>query len=898
MKPPKPLPAPARWLINQMVPTDWRESVAGDLAEERARRRARGRSAGSIWASAAAARVAIALALERRTIPDPGAEPMWRFRIDGVIADFRQAARGLRAHRAHTIMAVLTLALGIGANAAVFNLANWLIFRPLPGVHAQDRLVAIGFGSAEGARGGVSFVDFQTLRDGAPALEAVSGYQSFALHVAPLGGASRRVDAEVVTGSYFDVLDGAVGFGRGFTSAEGTNPDATPVAVISHRAWIREFAGAPDVIGRTVVVNSHPFTVIGVTRKGFHGASRTGATDLWVPIAQHRLAIPQYPRTTLSSRQTRVLFGVIGRLRAGTSAEVAAAQLDASRAGISAAHPEDSRMAKWRFDVRPGVEARPWVRERLTRAILLLLGTVGLLLILTCANVANLMLARAASRTGEIATRVALGASRFRVARLLSAESLLLSAMAAALAMAFAWWTAGALEGTVIMQGLPPLDRAQVDSRVLMYAVGMSVVVACVAGVFPAFSLWRVDVSASLRDAGRSQTVGRRRLRHALTTAQVAVSVLLLLGAALLTRSMMTRLAIDPGFEPASVLTFSIEPGLQGYGPRQEPFYRELLERVRTVPGVRGAGLAWLQPFSQGGADTSFRLEEAPPDQRVSAEHNTVSPGFFAALGLPIVQGRDFTDTEFQRRDDQGGGVVIITESLARRVFGQAPAVGRRIVMTFPEGRVRTVVGVVRDTRQRRVTTVSTEMLFEPFGQPFQSGWASVLVGLEGDETPVAAEIRRRVAAIDPTLPIYDVERLDRAFRKQFADDLLVVRLTTVFSILAMVLAAVGLHGVLARTVADRTREFGIRAALGATPGGLAGLVSREAARVLAAGVALGLASGWWLVRFIEARLFGITPLDAASILTAVVLVSVVTLVSSVPAARRAARLDAAALLK
>jgi predicted permease len=470
--------------------------------------------------------------------------------------------------------------------------------------------------------------------------------------------------------------------------------------------------------------------------------------------------------------------------------------------------------------------------------------------------------------------------------------------MAATLAMAFAWATAAALEGTVVMQGLPPLDRAQLDLRVLTYAIALSVVVACVAGVLPASSLSRINVSSALHEAGRSQTGGRRRLRHALTTTQVAVSLVLMLGAALLTRSMISRLAIDPGFDPSSVLTFSVEPGLQNYaGPRRETFYRDLLDQVRAVPGVRAAGLAWLQPFSQGAGDTSFYLEEASAEERVSAEYNAVSSGFFAALGLPIVEGRDFSRDEFQRPDDAGGGVVIVTESLARRLAGAVPVVGRRIVM-FPEKRVRTIVGVVRDTRQRRVATVSTDVLFEPFGQSFATGWASVLVGLSGASAAVASEIPRRVAAIDPTLPIYDLERLDRSFRKQFADDILIVQLTVVFSVLAMALAAVGLHGVLARTVADRRREFGIRAALGATPGGLAGLVSREAAAVLIAGAVLGLGTGWWLVRFIEARLFGIAPLDPASILIALLLVSAVTLASSLPAARRAARLDAAALLK
>ncbi|HEY7474290.1 MAG TPA: ADOP family duplicated permease [Vicinamibacterales bacterium] len=892
------LPAPARWLIHRLVPEDWRESVAGDLGEERARRQARGERAGSIWVTGAAARVAVSLAIERRHVRTGGHPRERRPVMDGLMADLRHAVRALRAHPGYTAIAALTLTLGIGANAAVFNLANWLVFRPLPGVRAQDRLVAIGFGTPEGVRGGVSFVDFETLRAGTPALKALAAYQLLALHVAPGGGVPQRVDAEIATGAYFDVLDGAIALGRGWTADESANPGAPPVAVISHRLWTRGFAGTPDVIGRTLTVNSHSFTVVGVTTRAFHGASRTDATDVWVPLAQHRLAVPQFPKTLLTNRQSRLLFGLSGRLSDGQTVEVAAAQLDAARAGISAANPSDTRMAKWRFEVLPGVESRPWIRGRLSRSMTLLLGIVSLLLVLTCANVGNLMLARATARRGEVATRVALGASRLRVARLLGAESLVLSLLSAALAVAFTWGTAIALEGTVIMQGLPPLDRAQLDLRVLAYALAVSVGVACLAGVLPAFSFWKVEVSSALREAGRSQSAGRRRLRHALTTAQVAVSMVLLLGATLLTRSMLTRLAIDPGFDLASVLTFSVEPGLQGYGPRQEAFYRDLLDRVRAIPGVRGAGLAWLQPFSQGAGDTSFRLEGAPADQQLSAEFNSVSPGFFTALGLPIVAGRDFTDIEFQRTEEAGGGVVIITESLARRTFGTSPAIGRRIVMTFPEGRVRTVVGVVRDTRQRRVTTVSTEMLFEPFGQSFKTGWASVLVGLNGAEAPTVSAIRQRVAAIDPTLPIYNVERLDRSFRKQFADDLLIVQLTSAFSVLAMLLAAIGLHGVLARSVADRTREFGIRAALGATPGGLATLVSAEAIRVLAAGVGLGLFASWWLVRFIEARLFGITPLDAVSILTAVALVSLVTLLSSAPAARRAAKLDAASMLK
>ncbi|MGE5838087.1 MAG: ABC transporter permease, partial [Acidobacteriota bacterium] len=476
------LPPPARWLLALLVPEDWRDSVAGDLIEERARRRARKQAAGAVWTTAATARIAAGLALERRRdLTANTRATVRRITMDGLLADLKQAARALRAQPGYTATAALTLALGIGANTAVFNLANWLLFRPVPGVVRQDRLVSIGFGSASGVqvRSGVSYVDFETLRNRTPALKSLAGYQSFALHIAPPGGSPQRLDAEVVTGAYFHVLEGALARGRGFSADEGSNPAAAPAAVISHRLWTRGFGSASDIIGRPVLVNGHPFIVIGVTTRGFHGASLTGSTDLWVSVAQHTAAIPQYPRSLLSMRQSRLFFGMTGRLDDGARVETAAAQLDAARATIAAAHPEDSRMTKWRFDVVPGVESRPWVLGRLSRTMTLLLGVVGLLLALTCANVGSLLLARATARSGEAATRLALGASRMRVGRLLGAESLLLSLVASVPAIAIVWWSAAAFEGTVITQALPPLDRAEIDLRVLAYAIGSATIVAC-----------------------------------------------------------------------------------------------------------------------------------------------------------------------------------------------------------------------------------------------------------------------------------------------------------------------------------------------------------------------------------------------------------------------------------
>ena len=896
---PRPLPRLASWLLTRHVPAEWRDSIAGDLAEERKRRIDAGRRAGAWWACAAAIRVSVRLRAGRRATNVRITPRHRRFLMDGIAADLRHAVRGLVKNRGYASMAVVTLALGIGANAAVFNLANWLLLRPLPGVQAQGRLVTLTFTAPGGqAFAPIAVADLEALRRGVAAFEGLAGYQSFALHIAPAGGQPRRVDADVVSGAYFDVLRGAIASGRGFSIDEGQDPAAAPAAIVSHQYWLSDLGADPSVIGRSIAINGHPFTVIGVTVRGFRGTTLGGATDVWVPIAQHRYVLPQYPSTALTNRKSTILFGLVGRLAPGATAATAAAQIDAVRAQIVAANPTDSRMQKWRFDVRAGVESRPWIRDRLGRAVGLLMGVVGLLLLLTCANVANLMVARSAERRGEIATRLALGASRARVARLLMTESLLLSLAAGAVAVALAYVAGRALEGTVILQGMPPLDRAEIDWRVMTFALGASIVMAVAVGVSPALTGSRFDVNATLRQAGRSHTSGRRRIRQVLTMAQVAISVTLLVGAALLLRSMAARLNVDPGFDPAKVLSFSVEPGLQGFDrARQATFYRDTLDRVRRAPGVRSAGLAWLRPYSQGLADTGFRPEGQPAHEAISADLNAISPGFFDAIGLALVEGRDFTEREFLRREANDNGVVILTDGLARKTFGDAPAVGRRIAMDDKPVIYRTVVGVVRDTRQRRLTD-SADMLFEPFGQSIESGWASVLVGLGGSEDTVTQAIRQAVRDVDSTLPVYDVIRLDRAIRRQFADDALVMRLTMVFAALATLLAGVGLYGVLARGVSERRREFSIRTALGAAPASIGALVASEALRVAAAGVAAGLVATYWLTGFLTSRLFGVARLDPAAFAAAITLVLAISLGSALGPARRAARIDPAKELR
>jgi predicted permease len=492
---------------------------------------------------------------------------------------------------------------------------------------------------------------------------------------------------------------------------------------------------------------------------------------------------------------------------------------------------------------------------------------------------------------------MALGASRLRVARLLLVESLILSTGAGIAALGLSVVVAWALEGTTVLPSVPPLARASLDWRVIAWAFAASTTVALTAGVFPAFAGSRVDVGLALQRESRSQTGHRQRLRRVLSAVQVMLSMTLMIGAGLLARSMWARLSIAPGFDATRVMTFSVEPNLQRYGDRARPFFDDLLERVRAVPGVRAAAMSWIRPTYQPvGTDTSFRAEGAPEASKVDADSNMVSPGFFEAIGLPLVEGREFSENEFQRpTGDTADQPVIMTESLARRTFGPGPAVGRRIVMS--EGELRTVVGVVRDTRQRRLTDPSTDMLFRAIRNTWDM-WASVEVGLAADANVVMPRVREAVRELDPTLPIYDVMRVDEAIRAQFAGEIFLMRLALVCAGLATLLAAVGLYGVLARGVTERRRELGIRSALGASPADVARLIAGEAFWIFAGGAAAGIAVSLWLGKYLESRLYGVTRLDAVSFAGALVLIAIVMVVSTTPATRRAARTDPSVALR
>jgi predicted permease len=895
-----------RWLIQHTMPIHWRESVEGDLVEDHARRRRDGRSTGTLWQVGTALSIAARLRAERdlSVVHASLGVRLARFGQSAATAG-RLAIRFLVADPGTAAVAVLTLALGIAMNATIFSVANWLIFRPLAGVDAPSRLVAVHL-SASGApqSGALSLDDVQAIGRRAAALEGVTGLVGVPMQVSVTipNGDGRRVAIEFVMSNYFDVLHAHVE-GRGFTPDEERRIGAPPVAVISDTLRERLFPGGPST-GRIARLNGVSVTIVGVAPRGFLGTKRLGPVDIWMPIAQQRLALPPSPvRAALTNRRAPMLFSVVGRLRPGESVERLQSQLALVEQDLLAAAPKSQRFTTRHLHAVTSLELYVAARNSLAERFQLLLTASGLMLALVCANVAGLMFARAASRRGELATRLALGASTGDILMLFLMESGLLAVLAGAMALVVTWAAGLVLEGVTLAPFLSPLERIPMDWRVAAWCGGLSIVAALGTGVLPALWAVRADHAlASLRMTTRTTSGERRYVRRALMTLQVAVALVLVTGAALLVRSMAATLAIDPGFAAASVRTFSVDPHASS-NAAAHALQQRLVERVAQVPGVRRASLAFLPPFFSGTeAQLRFHTDHDPKDVRVML--NAVRPGFFDVIGQPIVAGRDFTEADVESPESVKVSPVILTENVARRAFGSVDAVGRTIIVKASiDGRTtdvrRPVVGIVRDARQRLLTDDnSADLAFQPYRTDYGTPFVTVVAAVSPADLDVWPAIRDAVAEVDPALVMFDAQTAREGIRAEFGTRLLVMRLAAIFGVVGILVAAAGLAAVLARRLVERQRELGIRVALGATPARVTAIVTREAAIVLALGLLLGTLANVWLTRFLQSSLTGVSRFDALSFWGAAALVIGALAAASIPTCRRAAGVDPVTILR
>jgi predicted permease len=806
--------------------------------------------------------------------------------------DLRFGMRLLRKHKGFTAVAVLSLALGIGANTAIFSLVDVVLLRLLP-VKSPEQLVVIeNFGQYTGP-GPTNFSHpmFEQIRARTQVFSGVFAFMDGTrsrVEVAGHGFGKGTEQAEVqdVSGEYFQVLGVNAIAGRTLTVADNQTPGAHPVAVLSYRFWQRSFAGDASVIGKNITLKGHSFTIIGVTPPGFFGESLGQAPDIWVPLMMQ----PTLDRghSYLSDPNTGWLR-IMARLRPGISEEQAQAALTTLLGQIKS---DSGNLASWisRIGLSPGGQGLSKFRNSYAKPLRVLMAVVGLVLLIACANVANLLLARATARQREVAVRLAIGAGRFRLIRQFLTESLLLAAAGGVLGLFFAWWGSSILLVLVSGDATPiPIDVTP-NIRILGFTIAVSLLTAILFGLAPALIATRQNINTALKATSLARP--RLSLTRPLVVAQVALSLLLLTGAGLLVKTLHNLRTMDLGFAVENVVQAHINP--QGYKPEQlADLNRRMLERLNSAPGIRSASIAG-SGFRTGSSTTCCIAVEGyahRPDEDRQVQTLGVTPGYFRTMGLPLLRGRDFTPQEIEAGPGSGSRrVAIINEAMARRYFGEANPLGRRFGWGNLSQQINydhEIVGVARDANYGDLREKARPLIY----RPNQNGTLLVVRGM-GSGVSLPATIRREIEAVDKSLEILAVGSLSQALDEALVQERLLAKLAGFFSLLALLLACIGLYAMMSYDVTRRTQEIGIRIALGAQAGDVLRLVLRETMLLVAIGLMIGLAAAAATTRFIESLLFGLTATDPLTIALATLLLLAVAAASGWLPARRAARVD------
>ena len=817
--------------------------------------------------------------------------------VDAVVQDLRFALRGLRRAPGFTAIAIATLALGIGANSAIFTVVNAVVMRPLPYAH-PDRLVRItsdftGLGSADIGLSQPELVDY---RDRSGLFEEIAGVWAINANLTEVD-VPERVEVLIASPSYFDVLGVGPQLGRLFRP-EDSGPGITEILVISDALWRRRFAASPDAIGRTLRIDNDSYTIVGVLPAGFRHPGRSVLTDVdvWAPTTFFDKPFPKP-----AQRSSYFITGAIARLKPGISLAEARERLAAVGQEFRAAYPNDyPPRAAWTPRVVPLQED---LVGPVRSALLLLFGAVGVVLLIACANIANLLLARASSRQRELAVRRALGSSRGRLVRLLLTESLVLAVLGGAAGAIVTGWLLSLLLA-IVPSGLPRLQEIRVDEQVLAFTAVVSVLTALLFGTLPAVQSSRADVSDALKEGTRGASGARGWLRSTLVVVEFALAVVLLVGAALLVRSFLRVQQVELGFDPANVLTAKLwlpqpnDPDQGRYSHRATGHrarlatYEEILRRAEALPGVTAAAAADALPFDGTRSSVVFTAEGSEGDARSvvpTAQYSSATPRYFEVMGIRLVRGRPFEDQD----DGNAAPVVIVTDAIARRSWPGQDPVGKRLHLGGPQAKNpwMTVVGVVEDLRTRRVEEDPRPTIYRPLKQ--RSGLSLALaLKTQSDPKLLRSAVPAEVRAADPDLPTFAVRTMEEMVAVATASRRFSMQLLTAFAVLALVLAAVGIYGVMAFVVGQRTREIGIRIALGAHPGSVVRLVLRQALVLAVCGVAAGAAAALIVTRLMSSLLFQVRASDPATyVLIAVLLAATATIAAWRPA-RRAAAVD------
>ena len=841
--------------------------------------------------------------------------------LDTAWRDFKYSLRTLGRTPGFTTIAILTLALGIGANTAIFTLLDQILLRLLPVKNPQELVLLTMRGRHYGSNWGgnaISHPMFRDFRDHNDVFTDMfcrfpfSGSLSF-------NGRAERVDLELVSGTYFSTLGLRPYLGRVFSEEDDRVPDGHPYIVLNYAFWKSRFSADPGILGKTLVLNNYPMTVVGVVQPGFDGVELGRSPKLFVPIMMEKEVLVGVTDNMLTERRDRWV-NAFGRLKPGVTRQQAKAalqpfmhsmlEMEVKEKAFAHASPYDrEQFLKCYIDVLPGSQGRSYTRQTLSTPLWVLMATTGLVLLIACANLANLLLVRGSGRKKEIAIRLAMGATRKRIIFQLLTESFSLSTLGAVAGLALAYWADKGLMAAYLPSDSGGLRITTTpDLRILFFTLVVAVFTAVLFGLMPALQTTTPDVAATLKDqAAAVLGGGHGGLRKSLVVVQVTLSLLLLIGAGLFTRSLGNLRDLGPGFPAQHLVGFEVDPSFNGYNvERQKIFYPELLDSLASIPGVQSTGLASMRILEDNEWDSSMTVEgfnPPTPDAHPEPYMNEISPGYFATMGVPIVAGRDFRSTdnrEIKHRPDeppdQGWepAVIMINETFAKKYFAGRNPIGLHVGFGSDPGTPTDmeVIGVVKDIKYTNLRDQIPPQAYLPYMASRFVGGMVVYVRTTGDPNQLVSAIRSKVRDLDANLPIFAMRTEEVQINDSLSAERMIASLSAVFGFLATLLAVIGLYGVMAYAVAQRTREVGIRMALGAAQGNVIWMVMREVLLLVVIGIGLGVPASLGLSRLVQSQLFGLTPHDPATLALAAVALSLVACSAGYVPAWRASRLD------
>jgi len=828
-----------------------------------------------------------------------------------IFTDLRYAGRTLWKSPLFTTLATVSIALGVGANTTIFTLLDQIVLRPLP-VERPEELVQLRIdgefdGNTWGDGSELSYPMYLDLRDHNQVFSGVFARFDYSMHVYARG-TTDRVNGELVSGTYFPMLGVRPVWGRVIGPGDDDVQGRHPVAVLSFAYWSSRFARDPAIVGRQIVLNGHPFTIVGVAQEGFAGIDVGNPVQIWVPMMMKPQITPGW--NYLEDRRSR-FAKVFARLRPGVTSHQAQVSLQPffrsvrgeelkARAFAAKSDAFRRRFIDATLEVVPAAEGHSGLREWLSGPLWTLMAIVTGVLLIACANVAGLLVARGIARQREIAIRLAIGGSRARVGRQLVVESVMLALLGATVGLVVASWATSLLVALFLDPGTPIGVTASPDTRIVAFNFGVALVTGVLFGLAPAVQATQPALAQTLKEqSGSVMSGGPLRLRKALVVTQVALSLLLLASAGLFVRSLRNLLAENPGFETANLIQLAVDPSLNGYAPeRVKRLALSLTERLSSIPGVTHVSLAGVRVLDGGSWTSTMTVEGhlAREGQDVVAYNNRIMPGYFGTLGIPLLAGRDFaaSDARWTRSKDGEPGVVIANQRFVDLYFGGRNPIGRHVGFGGDPGTPTPleIVGVVGTAHYVSLRDEAEPQLFFPLLQANDPRTFVVYVRTTRPPDTVYAPIRQAVRTVDANLPVSEMRTMSEQIGRSLSTERLVAALSAVLGVLATLLAVVGLYGVMAYTVTRRTREMGIRMALGARAAVVTWLFVREAGILIAIGFAFGLPAAWAFGRFIQSQLYGVEPGDPLTIAAALFGLGTVAVAGAVAPALRAARIS------